>query len=311
MEDRYMIMQWRNEQIYHLRQSEPLTVDRQDAYFENVVDKLFKQAHPNQILFSYLKNDVCIGYGGLVHINWMDRNAEISFIMNTQLEENFFEFHWETYLGLIEKVAFEDLDFKKIYTYAFDLRPKLYLALNESGFLNEVRLKDHCYFDGAFKDVVIHSKFNGHITFGPAKVNDVEITYKWATDKEVRKYAISKNEISFKEHSEWFLGKLNDPNCLYYIAYNAKVPVGSFRVDIDINGVGTISYLLSSAFHGRGLGSKLLKEGVNLVKEDIRVRTLIGKVFKENEVSCFLFEKLEFTLECNETSPLVYKMMIR
>lgn len=40
-EDRYKIMKWRNEQIYHLRQKEPLTIDQQDAYFENVVAKLF------------------------------------------------------------------------------------------------------------------------------------------------------------------------------------------------------------------------------------------------------------------------------
>jgi hypothetical protein len=32
-EDRYDIMQWRNEQIYHLRQSQPMTKEDQDAYF--------------------------------------------------------------------------------------------------------------------------------------------------------------------------------------------------------------------------------------------------------------------------------------
>lgn len=40
-EDRYLIMQWRNEQIYHLRQNKPLTKEDQDSYFENVVTKLF------------------------------------------------------------------------------------------------------------------------------------------------------------------------------------------------------------------------------------------------------------------------------
>lgn len=309
--DRHAIMQWRNEQIYHLRQAEPLTKTSQDTYFETVVAKLFEQEQPNQILFSYLKNDICIGYGGLVHVNWVDRNAEISFIMNTQFEENYFEFHWKTYLRLIEKIAFDDLGLKKIFTCAFDLRPKLYLALNESGFLDEVRLKDHCYFDGAFKDVVIHSKFNSIITLRVVNLNDVELTFKWATDRSVRKYSISKNEISYQEHSDWFFSKLNDPNCLYFIANNAKVAVGSFRVDIDQNGVGAISYLLSSDFHGMGLGGKLLREGVSLAKKDSRIRILLGKVFKENKVSCHLFEKLGFTLEINDADPLVYKKKIR
>jgi hypothetical protein len=46
-EDRYNIMQWRNEQIYHLRQAKPLTQEDQDAYFENVVAKLFDQEQIN------------------------------------------------------------------------------------------------------------------------------------------------------------------------------------------------------------------------------------------------------------------------
>lgn len=308
--DRHDIMQWRNEQIYHLRQAEPLTKEKQDWYFANVVAKLFDQEQPEQILFSYLKGDECIGYGGLVHINWIDKNAEISFIMNTQLEDDSFQFHWKTYLGLIERVAFTDLELKKIFTYAFDLRPKLYLALNESRFHNEVRLKDHCFFDGAFKDVVIHSKFNPLVRLKPAEFNDVQLTYKWASDKNVRRYSISKNDISYQEHCNWFSSKLIDPNCLYFIAYNANVAVGSFRVDIDQNGVGTISYLLSSEFHGKGLGGKLLREGINFAKKDLRIRTLLGKVFKENRVSCLLFEKLAFDLESNESDPLVYKMKI-
>ena len=86
-EDRIEIMKWRNEQIYHLRQSEPLTIDKQDAYFDNTIAPLFNQEKPNQILFSFLEGNECIGYGGLVHINWIDRNAEVSFIMNTRLEE--------------------------------------------------------------------------------------------------------------------------------------------------------------------------------------------------------------------------------
>ena len=112
-EDRWDIMKWRNEQIYHLRQNKPLTTEDQENYFNNIVAKVFHQQQPNQILFSYLEDDTCIGYGGLVHINWIDKNAEISFIMNTDLEKNEFEKHWRIYLGLIEYVAFGELKFQK------------------------------------------------------------------------------------------------------------------------------------------------------------------------------------------------------
>lgn len=157
-EDRLDIMKWRNEQIYHLRQAQPLTEEDQNAYFENVVYKLFDQEKPNQILFSFLKEGVCIGYGGLVHINWIDRNAEISFIMNTVLEEDSFFENWSTYLKLIEKVAFCELSLHKLFVYAFDLRPHLYTMLNQNEYFLDARLKEHCYFEGKFIDVVIHSK---------------------------------------------------------------------------------------------------------------------------------------------------------
>ena len=84
-EDRTLIRTWRNEQMYHLRQMEPLTEEQQELYFTEVVATLFHEAYPTQYLFSYLKDGECIGYGGLVHIDYQRGNAELSFIMNTAL----------------------------------------------------------------------------------------------------------------------------------------------------------------------------------------------------------------------------------
>ena len=159
-EDRLDIMKWRNEQIYHLRQKKPLTIENQDIYFKTIISNLFDQEQPNQILFSFLENNNLIGYGGLVHLNWFDKNAEISFIMNTDLEKFRFEDVWKAYLKLIEKVAFEELKFHKIFTYAFDLRPNLYPVLISAGFKEEAHLDQHCFYEGKYIDVVIHSKMN-------------------------------------------------------------------------------------------------------------------------------------------------------
>jgi len=157
--DRFDIMKWRNEQIYHLRQSEPLTVDKQDNYFNTTVASLFNEERPNQILFSFLEGKECIGYGGLVHINWIDKNAEVSFIMNTRLEETSFSKNWSIFLNCLEQLAFGELEFHKIFIYAFDLRPHLYDVLELNGYFQDARLKDHCFFEGDFKDVLIYSKF--------------------------------------------------------------------------------------------------------------------------------------------------------
>ena len=159
-EDRLEIMKWRNEQIYHLRQSRPLTIQDQDNYFNTIVNQLFEAEKPNQLLFSYLENDTCIGYGGLVHINWIDKNAEISFIIETALENNHFQEHWIIYLGLIEQLAFKQLGLHKVFIYAFDLRPHLYSAIEIAEYKREAVLKEHCFFQGSFSDVVIYSKMN-------------------------------------------------------------------------------------------------------------------------------------------------------
>lgn len=156
--DRYDIMKWRNEQIYHLRQAEPITEEMQDAYFESVVSELFDQEQPDQILFSFLQNEKCIGYGGLVHINWVDRNAEVSFIMDSELEKERFQEIWLMFLALLEELAFNNLFLHKIYTYAFDLRPHLYVIFENLGFALDARLRDHCLFHGKYLDVIIHSK---------------------------------------------------------------------------------------------------------------------------------------------------------
>lgn len=159
-EDRYKIMEWRNDQIFHLRQTEILTEETQDSYFKNVIEKLFNQILPEQILFSFLEDEVCIAYGGLVHIDWKNRNAEISFLIETNREKSQFALLWSIYLKLIEKIAFKELQLHKIFTYAIDLRPKLYPILIEADFKIEAVLKEHIFLNEKFVDVVIHHKIN-------------------------------------------------------------------------------------------------------------------------------------------------------
>ena len=159
-EDRYDIMKWRNEQIYHLRQTKLLTKEEQDEYFDTVIARLYNAEKPDQLLFSYLRGNECIGYGGLVHINWIDRNAEVSFIMDTKLEKDEFHKHWGIFLDLLFQIAFEELKLHKIYTYAYDLRPHLYEAIEAKGFVREATLKEHCLFQEKYTDVVIHSIIN-------------------------------------------------------------------------------------------------------------------------------------------------------
>lgn len=291
-EDRLEIMKWRNEQIYHLRQKEPLTKDKQEAYFRDIIADLFVQEQPNQILFSYLEGEKCIGYGGLVHINWSDKNAELSFVINTDFEKDYFYFHWSTYLYLIEQVAFEELNFHKIYTYAFDLRPQLYEAIENAGFKREATLKEHCFFEKKYTDVVIHSKINDYV-LKVAEKHDAELLFYWANDEDVRNNSFNSQPILWKDHLVWLNGKLSSENTRMYILYYKKTPIGQIRFDRNQIEQWVIDYSIGIKFRGKGFGRKIINMGLKKFKNG----NFVGLVKNTNLASFKTFEKIGFDSE--------------
>lgn len=312
MEDQYAIMKWRNEQMFHLRQNKPLTREAQEVYFKDVVAQLFNKEKPDQILFSYLKGKTCIGYGGLVHINWIDRNAEISFIMDTKLEKSEFELHWTTYLSMIEDVGFNDLKLHKIFTYAYDLRPQLYTAIEKVGFAKEATLKEHCFFNNEFKDVIIHSKkrFAQKLQRRDATINDCHLLFKWANDTTVRTQSFNHSKIPYDRHKQWFNEKLKSPNCSISIFSIADDLVGQIRIDKE-NQDFIIGISIDEAHRGKGLAPQMLKKALahhwnthdDEVYAYIKPSNLASK--KAFEACGFVFQK---NLTVNTCNALMYRI---
>lgn len=310
-EDRFKIMEWRNEQMYHLRQTSLLTKENQENYFKNVVANLFDQEQPDQILFSYLKNNECIGYGGLVHINWIDQNAEISFIMKTELEQNEFKKHWGIYLDLIEEVAFKELNLHKLYTYAFDIRPHLYVVLEEKKFRKEAVLEDHCFFNEEFINIVIHSKIQRSIKLRKIESKDEEITFLWANDEETRKNSFNSKPIIYEEHSKWFQSKIDTINSHYFICEVDAIPAGLVRFDYNKEYKAfIIGITIDKRFRDKKLSSLFLKRScekfVKIYKSKIiafiKVDNIASK--KSFERAGFIFQGKE---KINENEALKYE----
>lgn len=154
--DRYKIMKWRNDQLYHLRQTEKITREEQDYYFNEILLPQKKKYNPDQIIFSLFHKSRFVGYGGLVHINWKTMDAEVSLVIDTFLEKLFFSKYWDAFLKLLDEVLMDLGNFNKIYTYAFDLRPKIYEVLEKNNFSFE---KNDTYIKGKKKiNVKIHKK---------------------------------------------------------------------------------------------------------------------------------------------------------
>ncbi len=159
--DIFLIMDWRNKQINILRQNKLLTKREQIKYYKTTIIPNFFKRHPDIILFSYLYDKKCIGYGGLVHIDWNNKKAEISFLLDPiRLEnEKQYEHEFSIFINFMKKISFEKLKFNKIYTETFDLpeRKKHIEVLEKNGFKFEGKLREHVYKKGKYIDSLIHS----------------------------------------------------------------------------------------------------------------------------------------------------------
>ena len=145
-----------------LRQNTELTDEAQEVYFQTIIKSAFSLAHPPQLLFSFLKQDECIGYGGLVHIDWASLRAEVSFLLETERSKNYALYREEfaIFLHLIKELTFKELRFHRLFTETFDIRPLHILVLEANGFLFEGRMKEHVYIENQFVDSLIHGCIN-------------------------------------------------------------------------------------------------------------------------------------------------------
>lgn len=156
--DLVKIMNWRNSQMDILRQKNALREADQELYYKNTIEPSFSENFPVIILFSFLKNGSCVGYGGLTNIEWESKRAEVSFLLDTKRGNNktVYRKEFKVFLKLLKEVAFKDLKFHRLFTETYDLRQFHIDALEESGFEIEGRMRDHVIVQGKYVDSLIH-----------------------------------------------------------------------------------------------------------------------------------------------------------
>lgn len=300
-EDKYDILNWRNAQIEFLRQQNPLSQEQQDDYFKTVVAQLFEQEKPLQILWSFLLDGKLIGYGGLVHIDWKNKTAEISFLTETSrnVSPEIFVSDWINYLSILKKVAHEDLNISSIYTYAYDIRPNLYVALEKSGFSETKRIKNFIEIKDELKDVVIHTFYFNRLKMRFAKLADVDLYYNWANDALVRQNSYNSEEIKYNQHGDWFTNKLNSKDCFFYFFLNEEnIPVGQVRIDKSKDEI-IIGISIDEKYRGKGLGAQMLKQGCEDYLYKFPKDEIIAYIKEENVSSINQFIKAGFVKTAN------------
>ena len=294
--DKYEILNWRNAQIDILRQETPLTKEKQDDYFKTTVAQLFEQEQPNQILWSLLLDGKLIGYGGLVHIDWINKTAEISFLTETSRNKSteLFISDWINYLSIVKKIAQEELNFSSIFTYAYDIRPNLYVALEKSGFKETKRIANFIEIDHLLKDVVIHTFYINSLKMRMAELADADLYYHWANDTLVRQNSFSSSEVDYQQHINWFSNKLQSKDCYFYLFLNDEnIPAGQVRIDKSNEEI-VIGISIDEKFRGKSLGVEMLNQAADDYLNKFPGNEIMAYIKVENRASINQFTKAGF-----------------
>jgi RimJ/RimL family protein N-acetyltransferase len=173
----------------------------------------------------------------------------------------------------------------------------LYSTLEKCGFYEEARLKEHCFFNNKFLDVIIHSKFNSNLELRRLNNSDKEITFEWANDSLTRKNSFSSEKIEYSDHSVWFDRKLKDENAFYLIGEINTERIGLVRFDYDVSKEAyVIGITIAKRFRGKKLSSLFLEKACKcfLATNDSEIIAYIKEI---NISSAKAFERAGFKLE--------------
>lgn len=152
------IRQWRNQQMNVLRQKQEISVEAQQMYFQTVVQPLFNESKPKQMLFSYLLNDELIGYGALVNISWEDYRAELSFLVKPDRATNqeLYDKDFSTYIQLLKTIVFDVMNFNRLFTETYEFRKFHISIMEKNGFVEEGTMYQNIFESGKFYNSILH-----------------------------------------------------------------------------------------------------------------------------------------------------------
>jgi hypothetical protein len=149
---------WRNKQMDYLRQKKPVSFEEQEKYYSENIWPDMRSPRPKSILVNYFLNKKHIGYGGLVHISWENKRAEVSFLIEPTRSQilDLYCTDMVVFLEMIKTLAFRFAKLSRIFTETYSLRPHQIENLELAGFTKEGILKEHLRVKGKPYDSVFH-----------------------------------------------------------------------------------------------------------------------------------------------------------
>ncbi|MFS4446108.1 UDP-2,4-diacetamido-2,4,6-trideoxy-beta-L-altropyranose hydrolase [Maribacter sp. 2307UL18-2] len=169
-------------------------------------------------------------------------------------------------------------DFEKVFRHKLGaIDPKAYTA------------KQHVIFDGNSGKRVL-GLINGlNVSFRVAEESDLQRTFEWSSDAEVRKNSFHSETITIESHTTWFLNKIVQSSTLFLIVLVNGCPAGVVRYENSAEAT-VVGILISAKFRGQNLASPILRKSADICFEKFE-SPILAYIKKENIASSRSFEK--------------------
>jgi hypothetical protein len=139
-----------------------------------------------------------------------------------------------------------------------------------------------------------------NLKFIDVQEEHLEMIREWRNSPEVSKYMYSDNFISAEDQKRWFERIKRDKNSKYWVINFENQDIGLVylnNINKHLNSCEWGFYLGPADVKGKGIGQKLMSYICKYVFEELKLNKLMAQVFKFNERSLYLHEKLGFRRE--------------
>lgn len=189
------------------------------------------------------------------------------------------------YKGGLEKGVFMGGEDLKNYAVA-DFKAKIEELINENRYQEYIDAQAKMFDSGIRKRFL---DLLPQLTYRRAQENDVMLVFNWANDKLSRANSYFTEPIALETHKNWFAKKLQDKNCIIFIAEMNSVPAGMVRYEIA-NEHTVVGILLDENFRGKGIAVNLLKDTAPLYFKD-SLKPVHAYIKHSNSASVRSFER--------------------
>lgn len=149
----FKLKEWRNAQMNILRQSEPLTDFDQEKWYSSLEDD------KTQVLFALITDNEFVGYCGLTNIDYGNKRAEISFLVETDRAKHkvIYRRDFLAVLYMLCEHGFDKIGLNRIFVNTYEFRKEHIKILEEFGFWKEAELRQHYFNNSKYFNSFVHS----------------------------------------------------------------------------------------------------------------------------------------------------------